>query len=280
MNILKIYLFSVLAFIFTAGCASTPYQSDSALKNLSTISSSKEIQNVPFIEQAARQCGPATLAMAMQWSGKNITPDDLSPKMFNPEMKGSLQIDLISAARREGMMAIPLEGFVSLLKEIDGGHPVIVFQNLGLGWYPIWHYALAIGYDLNTREIVLHSGPDAAKRVGFKRFENSWQKADYWGLVVLKPSVLSATGDEVKQMVAAAGLEQTGHEAEAKIAYETTLKRWPKSLTAFIGLGNIAYKKNDYSEAVRVLKKAVEFHPDSSVAQQNLRVATRALLKK
>ncbi|WVM93376.1 hypothetical protein ULG90_05290 [Halopseudomonas pachastrellae] len=45
----------------------------------------------------------------------------------------------------------------AILRELDDGNAVLVMQNLAFDWYPQWHYA-AVGYDLNTRELILHSG--------------------------------------------------------------------------------------------------------------------------
>ena len=45
-----------------------------------------------------------------------------------------------------------------LLQEVAAGHPVIVLQNLGLEWIPVWHYSVVIGYDLSRGQLVLRSG--------------------------------------------------------------------------------------------------------------------------
>jgi len=58
---------------------------------------------------------------------------------------------MIAAARRNGFVAIELAPNLSdLLAEIAAGNPVVVLQNLALDWYPAWHYAVAIGYDLKA----------------------------------------------------------------------------------------------------------------------------------
>ena len=72
-----------------------------------------------------------------------------------------------------------------MLTEIAAGNPVIIFENLALSWLPQWHYALALGYDLQRQEIILHSGHDANFRWDLSKFERSWMLGDYWGLVVL-----------------------------------------------------------------------------------------------
>ncbi len=131
------------------GCASTTPQADRLLaeQSFSRGTEAIEISNVPFIEQSEGHCGPASLAMALQWSGLDVSAQEIASQVYTPGMKGSLQNDLIGAARRHGRLAIPIQGLPDLLKELRAGHPVIVFENLALSWLPQWHYAVVFGYD-------------------------------------------------------------------------------------------------------------------------------------
>jgi len=236
-----------------------------------------EIVGVPFIRQEANSCGPATLAMAMQWAGKDILPQELLSQVFSQSEKGSLQSDMISASRRQGMMAVAIEGLPALLKEIEAGHPVIVFENLGVSWMPQWHYAIVFGYNLQEKKILMHSGPDAFKEEDMADFELSWRLGQYWGLVILPPDELSATADELTHASAAAALESLGRTEEAQTSYRAILNRWPNSLPAYVGLGNIFYQQKLYRESVSYLQKAVRVSPESAAALHNLELAKMAL---
>lgn len=232
----------------------------------------------PFIKQELGHCGPATLAMALQAAGLKPDLDEVTNQTYTPD-KGTLQIDLITAARRQGALAIPLSGYEALLKELEAGHTVIVFENLGIRWIPQWHYALVIGYDLESMTLTVHSGPKANVVILMKEFELSWKLTDYWGLVVLKPSELSASASEFEQAQAAAALELVGQIDNAKTAYISVLSKWPENLISMIGLGNIFYKQKNYQMSVQVLKNASELYPDSSQARHNLVTAQQAFLK-
>ena len=100
-----------------------------------------EINDVPFFPQTAYQCGPAALSMALVWSGTQVKPETVAPEVFTPSLKGSLQSALIGAVRRHGRVAYPIATIDALVKELASGHPVIILQNLGLSWFPIWHYS-------------------------------------------------------------------------------------------------------------------------------------------
>lgn len=257
------------------GCATATKQTDELLNTPPTeLPRASVIPNVPFVEQSVGYCGPATLTMVMNWNGKNISVDDLAKQVYTPGMKGSFQADMISASRRNAMMAVQIEGLNELLHEVSAGHPVIIFENLALKWAPQYHYAVVYGYDLDRQEIIMHSGPEKAKRWGLRKFERSWVLGDYWGLVILPPGQLAAAGSELSHVIAAAGLEQIAKNDEAEKSYLAILKRWPKSLGALIGMGNISFAKKEYKKSADYLRAAVQNHPESAAGWHNLAIAT------
>ena len=74
----------------------------------------------------------------------------LTDQVYVPARKGSLQIEMLAAARRNGTLAFVIPNRLeALLEELEAGNPVLVLLNLGLSWIPSWHYAVAIGYDLD-----------------------------------------------------------------------------------------------------------------------------------
>ncbi len=267
------FLLGMFAVAALTGCATTAKQTEKFFKTSNQLPPKKLIEGVPFISQEAGQCGPATLTMAFNWAGHSVKVEDVLPQVFNPKMKGTLQADMISASRRNGLIAIPIEGIDSLLAELAAGNPVIVFENLALSWLPQWHYAIVFGYDLSRKEIILHSGPEANKRWDMEKFERSWMLGEYWGLVVLPSSKLSATADEVAHVKAASAVELGPFSQSAQENYQLILKKWPDSLGALIGLANVAFEIKDYKSAISHLSKATEFHPNSAFAWHNLAVA-------
>src|SRR3569623_1363896 len=118
-----------------------------------------ELDAVPFFPQERYQCGPAALATVLAWSGAAVTADQLVPQVYLPARQGSLQPELLAAARRYQRLPYVLEpDLAALLREVGAGHPVLVLQNLGLSWAPRWHNAVVVGYDLARDEVVLRSG--------------------------------------------------------------------------------------------------------------------------
>jgi tetratricopeptide (TPR) repeat protein len=128
------------------------------------------------------------------------------------------------------------------------------------------------GYDLDQELVVLHSGLDKGKRWDMRRFEKSWKLGDYWGMVVLPPGSLSAVASELDHMKAASALESLGFVAEAQMSYRKILERWSQSLSAHMGLANIAAKKKQPNQAIQFLIQATEYHPSSAMAWHNLAI--------
>ena len=231
---------------------------------------SQELDSVPFYPQEAYQCGPASLAMALTWSGIQANPETITPEVFTPSRKGSLQSAMIGAARRHGRLAYPITGPDAMVEEVAAGHPVIVLQNLGLSWYPVWHYAVVVGYDLHKGTVILHSGVTPRKRLSFRVFYNTWARSDYWGLLVLPPSRLPAMVTKHNYISAVLGLEKARQWRAAIEGYNTALVRWPDSLSARMGLGNSYYALGDLESAEAAFREATRRFPTDGMAYNNL----------
>ena len=236
-----LYLFSLSLFLWViagllVGCAGFKKSELPLLPE--NIPPGFELERVPFYPQSDYQCGPSTLAMALTYSDLPITPEALQSQVYTPSRKGSLQMAMIGATRRQGRIAYPILGMNSIWPEIAAGHPVVVLQNLGLSWIPVWHYAVVIGYDFIENTVILRSGTTERKVMSFFTFEKTWARSDYWGLIVLKPTQLPATAREKDYLAAVFGLEKSRRFDAAIEGYQKALTRWPRSLIAFMGLGN------------------------------------------
>ncbi|MEE4360755.1 MAG: hypothetical protein V2I63_04445, partial [Pseudomonadales bacterium] len=94
-----------------------------------------ELRTVPFYPQVAYQCGPAALATVLVHSGVDTTAEALVDQVWLPGRRGSLQIELVAATRRQGRLPYVLGGDLEeLAAELRQGRPVLVLQNLGSSW--------------------------------------------------------------------------------------------------------------------------------------------------
>lgn len=260
----------LMVLVLLSGCAT---QTRSLLQSASTtrLPPKVELVSTPFFPQERYQCGPAALAMSLNAAGISATPDALVPQVYVPQREGSLQPEMLAAARRNGALSVTVPPTVeALLTELAAGNPVIVLQNLSLPWFPLWHYAVAIGYDLNSADIVLRSGTTEREIMPLSTFEHTWARSGYWGMVVLPPGRLPATADEQAVVAATVAFEKNGDAVLARKAYSAALKRWPHNLALQMGYGNTAYAIGDRQAAAAAFRAAAQEHPDSAPAFNNL----------
>lgn len=230
-----------------------------------------ELDAVPFFPQRDYECGPASLATVMAFGGVAATPDDLVPKVYLPERRGSLQVEMLAAPRASGLVSWTLEPrFTDLLREVESGVPVIVLQNYGVWPLAYWHYAVVVGFDRATREVVLRSGEKPRLAMPFPVFEYLWKDSGYWAMAAVPGSRIPVTAREDTWLAAVAAMERVADPHAARTAYTTFLQRWPDSLLGAIGLANVEYAAGDLAAAEAVLRSAVRRHPDSALALNNL----------
>lgn len=259
-----------------SGCSHTPQTQ--LLQQNPVPPPATELTEVPFFPQTEYQCGPAALATVMQYRSVDVHPDDLVEQVYIPEKKGSLQIEMVAATRKQGLLAYPVEPNLSaLLNQVTVGHPVLVMQNLGYNWLPYWHYAVVIGFDVEQNELVLRSGETERWRTTFATFERTWARSGYWGMVVVPPDVLPADPVAARWMSAAHDLEQTGQTAAAKTAYQTALKQWPDSAVAGIALANLYYHQQQFDDADAVYAALLERQPRQAMLWNNRAYTLQAL---
>jgi hypothetical protein len=263
----------VLACALLSGCASLIAPQSTSLREQrpAEIPPRAELKSVPFFPQTEYQCGPASLATVLASAKVKVKPDDLVSQVYVPERKGSFQIEMLAAARRHGMISYQLAPrYEDMLREIAAGTPVIVLQNFGIGPIENWHYAVAVGYDLDEGNLVLRSGEKQRQVLKDGLHEFVWRKADYWAMVVVPPNRIPATAQEAPWLSAIAAFERVGNPRAARVAYTTFLKRWPENVNAAIGLANTYHATGEVKEAERVLRAALARQPDSVVVLNNL----------
>jgi tetratricopeptide (TPR) repeat protein len=190
--------------------------------------------------------------------------------VYLPEREGSLQTEMLAAARRQERIAYRLAPRLEdLLQEVAAGTPVVVLQNLAFAFIPRWHYAVVVGYDRTTEEIVLRSGTTRRLVMSLSNFERTWARSDHWAMVAVPPERLPATAAEDTYVAAAVALERVSANA-AQRAYAAALSRWPRNFVARIGSGNLAYAMKNFVAAEAAYRQATRDHPEAADAWNNL----------
>lgn len=261
--------FFVCTLLGLGGCA-TPQVSQLSRTWPAELPAKVALSNTPFIAQEDYECGPAALAMVLQSAGLSVTAEQLVEQVYLPNRKGSLQIEVLAASRRHGLPGYVLEPQVdAVVREVAAGHPVLVFQNLSLPVYPVWHFAVVMGYDRDSNTMLLHSGRTQAMEMSLYAFERTWARGGYWAMVALPPNQLPATAQPENMARAIAALERVQPSA-AQTAYRTALQQWPTQRALMLGAGNTAYALQQWVAAEAAYRAATLAHPDFADAWNNL----------
>lgn len=261
-------LLASISIALLSGCAAQPQLSDSAKASLPNQSF---VTGVPFYSQQDYQCGPASLAMALGASGQSVSVDSLIPQVFLPGREGSVQPEMLAAVRRHQRISYTLDGsFDALLLEVSAGNPVIVLQNLGLSFAPLWHYAVVIGFDQARQQLLLHSGEQSRQVTSMSRFNATWARSQHWAMVALPPGEFPASIKPQAAVDGVSAFEQAAGTQAALPAWYALTERWPDYGLGWFALGNALHAEQDLAAAAEAFSHATQVDAKLAVAWLNL----------
>jgi tetratricopeptide (TPR) repeat protein len=237
-----------------------------------------ELVQVPFFPQDEYQCGPAALATVLVHSGVDVTPQQLVSRVYVPDRQGSLQAEMLAATRSQGRVPYVLpERLAPMLAELRAGRPVLLLQNLGLDRWPVWHYAVLVGFDPAAEKFLLRSGITRREERRAVPFLASWDRGGRWSMIAVKVGEPPASADVLGWLRAVAPFESTGKLDLAAEGYLAAVMRWPEEAMAWTALGNVRYLQRDLAAAEAAYLQALELSPGFHVACNNLAQTLREL---
>ena len=246
-----------------AGCTALP----------SPVAPGVELTTVAFHAQDAFQCGPAALASLLNDAGVDIGPDALRPEVFIPARQGSLQAELLAAARRHDRLPYVIDPDTEALRrQLDAGRPVLVLQNFGSRGSPVWHYAVVVGYEAGARAWLLRSGAERRQRLPARRFDATWARADRFGFVLARPGDIPAGATPTRYLAAVTGLEAAGRRDAAARAYAAAATHWPEEPAAAFAYAGSQIAAGDPLGAEATYRRLLEGSPQYTAARNNLAV--------
>jgi len=230
-----------------------------------------QLRAVPFYPQLEYQCGPAALAGVLGAAGVSTSPATLAPQVYLPGRQGSLQQELLVATRRAGRVPylVPADP-AALFAQLQTGRPVLVLQNLRTRSFPVWHYAVLVGFDPVANEVQLNSGAEQGLAMAAPAFLRTWNWAGRWALVALRPGELPAQAQPSPFIEAVAAFEQVAGSNAAAPAWRAALRRWPGEPAPYLALGNLAYAGGDLPLALDYYRRGLGVSPGDPALGNNL----------
>lgn len=229
------------------------------------------IPSIPFYPQTDYECGPAALAGVLGAAGVTTTPEALSPQVYLPGRQGSLQVELVTAVRRAGRIPYMMDASpAGLVAELEAGRPVLVFQNTRTRHFPQWHYAVLVGLDVPANEVYLNSGQQQLMRMSAPSFLRTWDWAQRWALVALRPGELPALPQAERYIDAVLNFEAVAGTKAAVPAWEAAMQQWPQHALPYLALGNHAHASGNLHAAVDYYRHGLALNPRQAALSNNL----------
>jgi len=196
-------LFPLCLIIFSCAPVTKEVKLDPSLPPLCII------ERVPHIRQGKNKCGPASMAMVLNYWGVTITQEELSEEMNWSIEKGTSPEEMSHFPSTLGFRVDEYSGGLfgeygtieKLIDNIAKGRPVIVRQWLD-SYYKskdiMSHYRVVVGYDYPNKIIYIKDPASRLDiwRIDFKRFLDLWDLSNYfknpavnWMLVIYKETM-------------------------------------------------------------------------------------------
>ncbi len=155
------------------------------------------------------------------------------------------------------------------MKALTDGHPLLIMQNVGLGFAPVWHFAVVIGFHRADDVFILRTGAHRRQEMSSVKFERRWRLADYWAVVLLAPDDFPVWLEQRQYEEQLALMERQWQSRMSRI-YHRMLSRWPESSMAMLGLGNSAYSGGDLQTAAAYYERIISTNEAPVAALNNL----------
>jgi hypothetical protein len=181
----RLFLFCIFAVLIFAGCATGRFAEIRADLD----SHGHYVDGVPFFRQRESTCGPVALAGVLAFRGKAADPDRIAANIFLPGLRGTLPMDMESAARSEGVHVESRSGtFEDLKARINRNDPVICLIDAGIWVYRKPHYVIVLGFDDLHRVVIVHDGSHPNVLMPYAAFDEAWERGGRW-MLIITPSV-------------------------------------------------------------------------------------------
>jgi len=143
------------------------------------------IEDVPFVKQRDKYCGPSAMASVLQFYGMDINQDEIAEDIYIPELNGALISDMENCASAKGYRVHTSNGDIEELKTIiDNGIPVILLVDKGKWKISVPHYYVAYGYNDEKETIILHTGDKKHQEISYAKLNQEWERMNNLMLVV------------------------------------------------------------------------------------------------
>jgi tetratricopeptide (TPR) repeat protein len=226
------------------------------------------VPGIPLTVFDQDRCGPGSLSLALRAHGEAVSARDLETALPEKPGRGVLSVDLLLAARGRGFDAALVTGTAEAVRgELAEGRPAILMLRLldAPGERrDVYHYVVVDGFDPARGLFRFQFGDGKARWARLESLEGSWKPAGHALLVI------RSRADTDAALARAVALEGEGRLQEADALYRQVLVVRPKSVRAWVNLGNVAADQRRREDSETAYRRALEVAPDDRDALNNL----------
>jgi tetratricopeptide (TPR) repeat protein len=143
-------------------------------------------------------------------------------------------------------------------------------QNVGFARAPVWHYAVVVGYSADANRFVLRSGEEERRQERASHFLRSWDLADRWGFVAVRPGEIPTTAAPDSYMRVLVGAAEQLEPAAAGQAYAAALTRWPDDPLVLFLSASREHAADNLAPAESLYRRLLAIAPAHVAAHNNL----------
>ncbi len=237
-----------------------------------------DMVEVPFVPQDSFYCGPASLSMVLTHMGLDAPFEQLESELVLPARKGTLQLDMLVVTRQRGAVPHVLNPHLDdVIRTLAMGHPVIALENFGSFLFPLWHYSVLVGYDLDQGVLFRRSGMREYTRIPISVFEYLWADDGHWAMVALPPNVAPVSPKQGPWRDHLIQMEKKFSPRQALQAWETYGLSFASDPVAWAAQGNALANQEKWPEAAERYRRALELAPDHvKIAKTGAEIFDRA----
>ncbi len=141
--------------------------------------------DVKPLYQTAFGCGPASVAMVLQYHGVDVSKEEATAALYSKTLEGTHIADMrVFASRYIKPSRVVPSSMCKIVESLSRGNPVILFLDLGKGMISNPRYIVAVGYDMKHQILVYHNGYSKFTRAPFEVLKEPWRKTGNLALFI------------------------------------------------------------------------------------------------
>lgn len=226
-----------------------------------------ELSKTAFFPNDDRAAAAAALATMFYTDGLTSTgPIQVAPLLGNRTPPANLRGEFTGIAYQLDRLAFVLPPTLdAVFAEVRAGRPVLVLQKV-----PDWRYAVVIGVEPVSNQVILRSGKEGRVYQPLGDFLSYWKGGDNWAMVISDGSRVPASATQASWIAVGEAATLANYPKLAEKNAYGAIERWPDQVVPWVALGNARYALKDWAGAQEAYLESLRLKAFNPVVRNNL----------